>query len=68
MVIIGAPRGVVIIGAPRGVVIIGAPRGVVIIGAPRGVVIIRRGLYANSEVRLKPDFAVLEYQYLINIH
>ena len=49
-------------------VIIGAPRGVVIIGAPRGVVIIRRGLYANSEVRLKPDFAVLEYQYLINIH
>ena len=36
----------------------------VIIGVPRGVVMIRRGLYANSEVRLKPDFAVLEYQYL----
>ena len=53
----------VIIGAPGGVVIIGVPRGVVIIGVPRGVVIIHRGLYANSEVRLKPDFAVLEYPY-----
>ena len=34
-----------------------------ITGVPRGVVIIRRGLYANSEVRLKPDFVVLEYPY-----